>query len=724
MKKPLLSVFIALLLIIPPLSNNVSAAGSLTGETSRTTEKITLSDGTDTGVSLTTVSFGGHYGNNKKLVLATADLSDTHLSLDVFNCGTYLVSKSRVSTAAKALSKDGKTALCAINGDLWMTSSYSNATKTLAVSRGVMMIDGELWATQETPLEAGIYGTKDAFGITDKNQPIVGTPEFSLSLSSASTGIINCEGLNRLPANNGITVYNHRVNSSNYALTDSYEIELRTVSPAFSLSKKVSAEVVAIYPAGSESRPAIDKDTVLITARGTRISEVEKLSVGDSVEFSLSVKDAGGNTDLWYSAVDIIGGHKTVLRDSLDVSLDTSSSEYPTSLIGIGDDGRVMLATVTADIDGVYKGLRFKHAIEFCRELGYNSVFYLDGGGSSTMAVLENGTYTVRSCSSDGSPRSVINGIAFTWNDTPVCEQQGDLNYICTGEYLTGESPTFIDGALLPSVLRYKNHVSVRKASHSTACVKAQFDTNDPFFEIDYSRFSETSCEDFKYAVIKLKASSETGDGKLGLFYACGNDTYFSGDRYTSALFSANGEWQYLTIPLFRLAGFSGKLNSLRLDIYDSTVVSAGTKVEIGFIALCKTLSEAKNAAADIPPEGSVGWYSCYKGIHQPVLTGKIEATCTEDGYSGDTVCEVCSAIISSGKAEVARGHLYENGSCTRCSSLLGDIDLDGKLSAKDSNLLERITAGSAKETDAADIDRNGKVNSSDAALLRELLRG
>ena len=42
-------------------------------------------------------------------------------------------------------------------------------------------------------------------------------------------------------------------------------------------------------------------------------------------------------------------------------------------------------------------------------------------------------------------------------------------------------------------------------------------------------------------------------------------------------------------------------------------------------------------------------------------------ATCTEDGYSGDTVCAACGKVLAKGEVIKALGHDYKDGTCTRC---------------------------------------------------------
>lgn len=48
-------------------------------------------------------------------------------------------------------------------------------------------------------------------------------------------------------------------------------------------------------------------------------------------------------------------------------------------------------------------------------------------------------------------------------------------------------------------------------------------------------------------------------------------------------------------------------------------------------------------------------------------LVKEKEATCTEAGYSGDTVCNDCLVTVKSGSEIAALGHVYYEGKCLRC---------------------------------------------------------
>ena len=54
---------------------------------------------------------------------------------------------------------------------------------------------------------------------------------------------------------------------------------------------------------------------------------------------------------------------------------------------------------------------------------------------------------------------------------------------------------------------------------------------------------------------------------------------------------------------------------------------------------------------------------------HDTELVGAKDATCTEDGYTGDEVCKVCQAVVKQGEVIPALGHDYKDGKCSRCGA-------------------------------------------------------
>ena len=58
---------------------------------------------------------------------------------------------------------------------------------------------------------------------------------------------------------------------------------------------------------------------------------------------------------------------------------------------------------------------------------------------------------------------------------------------------------------------------------------------------------------------------------------------------------------------------------------------------------------------------------------HTPKTVGAKDATCTEDGYTGDSVCKTCNATLETGKVIAAKGHVDEDGDsvCDVCKEKL-----------------------------------------------------
>ena len=54
---------------------------------------------------------------------------------------------------------------------------------------------------------------------------------------------------------------------------------------------------------------------------------------------------------------------------------------------------------------------------------------------------------------------------------------------------------------------------------------------------------------------------------------------------------------------------------------------------------------------------------------HDTQLVGAKDATCTQDGYTGDEVCKTCGETVKKGEIIPATGHDYKDGKCTVCGA-------------------------------------------------------
>ena len=643
MKRIISLILIALFCL--PLTLPVAAAERLesgvpeiTGEISRKVEDIALPDGTKTGALWTRAYLNGYYGDDRQVNVLEVDLSNTHLSLEVINHGKYIVDRERLTKAAKAYDEenDDQTVLAAVCGDLWMTNVHSSKTITksvLQVTRGVLIIDSEIWASQQIDQEnldatngekGAPAGERACFGVTYENQPVVGSPDVQITIS-VNGKQIKPDGLNRLPANNAIIVYNHRVNTTNYAMNDSYEVELEVEkSTAFYSNGTIKAKVVNIYPPDSEERPALDNPKrIVLTGRGTRLSELaDSFKIGDEVTLSTKMVDRWGNTELWQDVEDAVGGQMTALYNGEPALVNGSTTAYPSALIGYKNDGTVMITTVTSRKQGSREALRLYQSYEFCRELGYNSVFFLDGGGSCTFVTLDDGEYKVRHQCSDGSERAVINGLALVWNEEPVCEKQGSMEHIKVPLDLSAVPSTYLDGALIYELTNNPNQVELSYSETEKAlCMKTTVDAGDAYASLHFTRLERSMAEEYPYIVMKVKTDKPEAS-IFSYYYASGNKNGASGKRIKSFIVEgADAGWQYVTVDMLTQEDWTGKINYLRLDAFESAEgvkTPAGTSIYIGAIVLCKTLEEAELVQTGWTPEGAVTDFLQYVEDHTP----------------------------------------------------------------------------------------------------------
>lgn len=96
-----------------------------------------------------------------------------------------------------------------------------------------------------------------------------------------------------------------------------------------------------------------------------------------------------------------------------------------------------------------------------------------------------------------------------------------------------------------------------------------------------------------------------------------------------------------------------------------------------GKTAACTvTVEHAHDPAAAWSSDASGHWHACAGcsekldfAAHSGKVVGKRDGTCTEAGYTGDTVCSICGYVVAKGVTTPATGHSYQNGVCTACGA-------------------------------------------------------
>lgn len=446
----ILSVVLCLSMLVGIMTFVTSAApATLKGSVKTDSAPITI-NGTETGAVLTQylLESGSKYSSAADGLVNVIELTlSKQLTMAVLNGGAYTWTKDSMGDNAVAYNNthnDG-TVIAAINGDPWIVhhSDYDGdgkaatgaSVKHVTVSRGTMIIGGELWASHQIDDENNLAREDNAergtgasrgpvFGIKADGTAMIGQPTIGINLINVANTDknIKADGINRLPAPNSIILYNQRCGTESFAFEDAYEIYLECDNSAFSLSKPTGGKVVAIYESGDKAdRPAITEKTVVISARGSSISRIKgQFKVGDTVAINCGVTSdrmSSAQEIEWAYVTEAMAGFFTLVQNGNATGQPGNATHYPTSILGLKKDGTVVMISTTAVEDGTRNACQMKDLPAMCLELGLQNAILMDGGGSTTMVTLEGTNYVRRSAAVDGknSVRDVIHGIGVVY---------------------------------------------------------------------------------------------------------------------------------------------------------------------------------------------------------------------------------------------------------------------------------------------------------------------
>lgn len=719
MKKRIFSLSISLILCVAMITVNfaspVLGTGTLSGEGSRTVEELTY-NGQSTGVVRTEIKLPSTSVYDLNVVNTIEfDLANTNLTLEAINNGTYLNTLTTVRNAANNFNaaNDGKTVLAAVNGDLYMTAVHSNANVntggTFAIPRGVQIIDGEIWCSQEIDQE-GLEATnnergnpaspKYALGMTADYQPIVGVPKISIAIANTTKGTsTTADGLNRLPANNSLIIYNKRVANSR-ALKDALEIVIEVNTDEFRHGETITGKVVNVYPSGQGGTAAISGNHIVLTARGNRQSRISGYSVGDQITLTTTI-NSDKNQDMWRNCVSAICGHMPILIDgSPATSFD--ATRWPYTLVGYKDDGTVMITTNDGRQSNYSVGVKANQLVDFCKELGYNTVFWFDGGGSTTLVTYDDDAdnCVVRNKPSDGSERGVANSLAVCWNDTPRGEQ-GSMDHV------------IVPASFNPYCIDFPNNMATSFGNTNNTSVSIQPGNvlrltatamGDPYVSFSFSNATKImDATENKYIVLRLRTSPNARNGTFEIFFMTGTNTNgASAENSKSFTIDKDGQYRTYIFDMSDKAGWKGKLNTLRLDYF--AFANVGDYVEISNMAFAKTKADAEALKANYD-----------KGIYHMWDDGEIT---TAPSHSHDGVktytCLNCG--------ETREEYIPALG------GLLGDLNLDGVVNGQDSVLLLQAIASwdlpDNVNVDLGDVNGDNVLDGKDSVLMLQYLAG
>ncbi len=537
------------------------------------------------------------------------DPGQRDLYVDVTGGGKYA---NKLTTVTKTVenfvtANPDKTPVAAINGDLWMVAyahgriegsgtnynGYSDAVvkKEFTLPRGFNVYNGEIitsdYMYQETPYEGQFW----SFGTTADNKMVIGCPKLDITLN----GKTEVDGLNRLPAKDALVVYSDKGCLNNHALDDAYELLIKTNGYTVKHGTTINGEVVGIYDANTAENPTMQDDYIILTARGTAISKINKYKVGDKITLDFAVTEKfGRDTAVWQNVTNATGGHMPFVVDGMKNETGTTNN-YPVTIVGIKNDGNVVFITNDGRQAGFSTGLDFDMYWDLAEDLDLNTAFILDGGGSAEMVVLDEGQYKVTGKPSDGSERTVVNSVILSVGkerrvDPEAVETPSEYLDLGTVHFAASEARDLVPNAGQVDIETVEDGLKFTVSDYYNA-TNMIFSFGHPTKGINV--------DEYPYLVIDMKVDAVYESAFIHMpLYATTGDRYgISGECFVKFIDAYNdGQFHKYIIDL---SAFDGDLNTLNLSFMEvnGIKVQDGDTLTVHSFRFARDLDEANTLA-------------------------------------------------------------------------------------------------------------------------------
>jgi len=561
------------------------------------------------------------------------DPAQLDLYLNVTGGGRYANDRSPVSTIIKnfAAANPDLTPVAAVNGDLWMMGSaharvegsgtsyggYSDAVvkKELTLPRGFNAYGGELicsaYMYTETPYEGEFW----SFGMTSDGQAVIGCPTVDISVSVKGREF-TADGLNRLPANDSLVVYTDRGCLSNYALDDALEL-LVDVGYDYTVTdgSVLRGTVIGVFDENVSENPTVSETKVILTARGTAKTRLAGIGEGDEIAVSFTVGERyGRNVGLWKKVTDAVGGHMPFVVDGIKNETGVTKG-YPSTIIGIKNDGRVVVIANDGRQKGFSLGLDFNDYAFLADELDLASGLILDGGGSTDMVVLDGNEYKVVNKPSDGRERSVENAVILSVG--PARERT--KNNVRLPVPVHSLTSLFFKDARAYSLLSCNIQTAMERTAEG-AKIYADKYNGDGYFNLRFGypqttadalssavtrKYPAVDADEYPYIVLDMKVeTSDAAPVQFQTVYVSAGDKWAASvDNFVcfNNLFN-DGRFHTYIIDTTAQASVTGQLNLLRIGYLmnlNEAKVGEGDGIVLRSVRLARSAAEAEALAAD-----------------------------------------------------------------------------------------------------------------------------
>ncbi len=331
------------------------------------------------------------------------------LTIDLTQARIGLLWPGKVAqTATTTAQADRLGAVAGVNGDFFNVGQ-TGAPVGPAIVDGHALKAAVPGAQRYGPTRPPGTDNEHVFGITSDGMPTVTTLDLD-GTATTPEGSFDVEGLNQyaIPVD-GVGVFNADWGSQSRERATCGTDTDRNGPCSTQTAEVEIVDGVVTRVSDEPGSGQIDADATVLVARDDGVAHLDGLAVGDSVSLDHDLVSGDGST-----LQTAIGG-LVLIMDGTELTLDDSASTLaPRTAVGSSADGSTLYMVAVDGRSGSSVGATLQSMADIMQDLGATQdVINLDGGGSTTLVAREGDSTTtsVRNTPSDGSQRSVPNGL-------------------------------------------------------------------------------------------------------------------------------------------------------------------------------------------------------------------------------------------------------------------------------------------------------------------------
>ena len=303
--------------------------------------------------------------------------------------GETLYGRTDLDDTVNALLETGEQAVAGVNASFFdMNTGVPYGTE---ITEGVLRING----------------SGNCVGVKKDGSILIGEPKVELTVAWPGGGTTAANYNKVQSATNGLVIYSRDFDTRIKGNPgEVYAVVVRPQTDVLTLGANVSATVMETQTGSSVEIPeGCFVLTELTSGFQAVLNPLKALKAGDQIQIKVSCdKDW---TDVSYAC----GAGELLVENGkakTSFTLDSAEKSAPRTAIGVKADGSAVIYVSDGNAQETV-GKTLTELAARMESLGCTKAVNLDGGGSSTMSVLDNGTWRTVNIPSDGGQRECAN---------------------------------------------------------------------------------------------------------------------------------------------------------------------------------------------------------------------------------------------------------------------------------------------------------------------------